>query len=170
MESELTLKEPSIRQLKTIKINYEEDQAVFDLGNIDCDPAPELANFIFCKAPYKIPLHSVVHIKISGVNESNESATTPEALQMIEPSPKLMNDKGLSCGRFCYFNGSLPDVVQLTNFSDSPQWIQERVALGKIFGVEEYSDDSQLITKTTEDLDFKGAINKDLSTSDQQQI
>ena len=100
MESELTLKEPSIRQLKTIKINYEEDQAVFDLGNIDCDPAPELANFIFCKAPYKIPLYSVVHIKISGVNESNESATTPEALQMIEPSPKLMNDKGLSCGRF----------------------------------------------------------------------
>ena len=123
--------------MKTIKINYEEDQPVFDLGNIDCDPAPELANFIFCKASYQIPPHSVVHIKISGVNESNESATTPEALQMIEPSPKLMNDKGLSCGRFCYFNGSLPAVVQLTNFSDSPQWIQEGVALGKIFGVEE---------------------------------
>jgi hypothetical protein len=36
--------------------------------------------------------------------------------------------------------------------------------------VEEYSDDSQLITKTTEDLDFKEAINKDLSASDQHQI
>jgi hypothetical protein len=29
--------------------------------------------------------------------------------------------------------------------------------------VEEYSDDYQLIKKTTEDLDFKEAINKDLS-------
>lgn len=71
---------------------------------------------------------------------------------------------------FCYFNGSSPAAVQLTNFSDSPQWIPEGVALMKILEVEEFSEDSLLAVKTTEDLDFTKSINQELSIPDQEQF
>ncbi len=40
----------ALRQLKNININYEEKQALFELGNIDCDLVPKLSYFIFRKA------------------------------------------------------------------------------------------------------------------------
>ena len=52
-------------------------------------------------------------------------ATTTVRLLMFEPSSRVMLDKGLSVGRFCYQSDSPPDVVRLINFSDSPQWIGE---------------------------------------------
>lgn len=59
---------------------------------------------------------------------------------------------------FVIFNELSPAAVQLTNFSDSPQWIPEVVALMKIFEAEEFSEDSLLAAKTTEDLDFTKSI------------
>lgn len=86
---QLMLGNNSLRQLKNISINYEEKQALFELGNIDCDLVPKLSNFIFCKASYQIPPKSIIYVKIGGVTEMEESVS----LHKIEPSPKLMNDK-----------------------------------------------------------------------------
>lgn len=102
---DLLLRNDALRQLKTIKIDYAEGKAAFELGNIDVeDQAPENKNSIFFKESCQIPAHCVTKARIGCELEAGKSRT----LKMVEPSPKVTNDKGLSVKQFCYPSDSLP--------------------------------------------------------------
>ena len=97
-------------------------------------------------------------------------ATTTVRLLMFEPSSRVMLDKGLSVGRFCYQSDSPPDVVRLINFSDSPQWIGEGSKLGEIVNVE-VADTSPLLAKDQiTDLDFENSMNTELLVEHRQAV
>jgi hypothetical protein len=118
----------ALSQLKTIKIDYAENEATFELGNIviEDEQVPE-KTIVFCRESCQIPAHSVAKVRI----RCKLAVGKPGTLKMLETSQKVMKDKGLSVRRFCYSSDSLPEVVTLVNFSDSPQWMQEGVALEK---------------------------------------
>lgn len=104
-----------------------------------------------------VPAHNMAIIPIK---HSRSIRTGADKLEMIEFSPKVMNDKEVSIGRFCYPSKAPPEAVQLINFSNSPQWIQEGVVLGKRFGVQQVPNKSA--AQTAEALDLDQSINKDL--------
>ncbi len=99
---DLLLGNDTLRKLISIKINYTAEQASFHLGDIDCsDNKPAVhSSFIFAKEAQTIPAHSMMAIAVERTNLKN--ASTNVGLLMFEPSSKVMHDKGLSVGRFCY--------------------------------------------------------------------
>lgn len=87
---------------------------------------------------------------------------------MVEPSLKVMADKGVSMGRLL-----LPTRVTggthrlpLTNFSSSIQFIPAGMVVGKIFPIDQALDDisdREPISSSTETLSIASRINQDLT-------
>jgi hypothetical protein len=167
---DLLLGNDTLRKLISIKINYTAEQASFHLGDIDCsDNKPAVhSSFIFAKEAQTIPAHSMMAIAVERTNLKN--ASTNVGLLMVEPSSKVMLDKGLSVGWFCYQSDSPPDVVQLISFSDSPQWIGKGSKLGEIINVE-VTDTSPLPPEDQDiDFNFENSINTELLDEHRQAI
>jgi hypothetical protein len=166
---DLLLGNDTLRKLISIKINYTAEQASFHLGDIDYSdnkPAGH-SNFIVAKEAQTIPAHSMMAI---AVRRTNVAASTNVGLLMVEPSSKVMLDKGLSVGRFCYQSDSPPDVVRLINFSDSPQWIGEGSKLGEIVDVEIANISPLPAEDPITDFDFENSINTELLIEHRQAI
>ncbi len=75
---------------------------------------------------WSVPALSMVILAVEGKGE----AVVNETL-MIEPSAKVMIDKGLSVGRLLLPGEGLPSRIQIVNFSTTPQRIAKGVMLGQ---------------------------------------
>ncbi|KAI9549855.1 pol polyprotein [Daphnia sinensis] len=121
------------------------------------------------KEAHTIPAHSLVAIAVEQTKDVKSCGTSSIAqLLMIEPSAKVMNDKGVSTGRICFQSNSPPEIIYLINFSDSPQWISKDSKLGEIINVE--IPDTKSLTLEEDTIDFENAINKELPEEDRQAI
>jgi hypothetical protein len=92
-----------------------------------------------------------------------------ETSLLVEPSPKVMADKGVSMGRLLISSRAIGGVQRfpLTNFSSTDQFIPAGMVVGKILLVDQVVEDIRAVDpvspKGGESLPFISRINPDLS-------
>ena len=117
---DLLLGNDTLRLLKSIQIKYDDDRATFCISVPSDDAIPSSANYVFSKTAQTIPACSMVYVEIERRNFVSFEPSV-SGFEMIEPSNKVMEDKGVSVGRICFPSNFLIDVVQLVNFSQQDQ-------------------------------------------------
>jgi hypothetical protein len=120
----------------------------------------EAPNQVVSNESRSVPALSMVILAVKGKGE----AVVNETL-MIEPSAKVMKDKGLSVGRLLLPGEGLPSRTQIVNISATPQWIAKVAVLGQIVGVLDVYEAKldRKADRTSTKIDFDSVKNKDLA-------
>ena len=163
---DLLLGNDALRQLKTIRIDYRSEEPEMRLGIDDLDIVETISHNedkIFSKESRCIPAYSMVSVAI------DVSSSVKSTARLLEPSPKVMENKGLSFGRMFLpmESCSLNEIsVHLVNFTNKNQWIPKGIVLGTMVPVTSPCIDVFDAVSPATQHDFDSAINKDLSQSD----
>lgn len=129
----------ALRQLDVIKIEYERDGATIFSANpgteLDVQGENGEMGTIRSEESRVIPAYSIVTVTME---VDTKPSYTSKTRQMIEPTNKLLIDKGVSVGHLLLSNEELKDTVeiQVVNFSRVDQWLNKGTVLGSIFPVE----------------------------------
>jgi hypothetical protein len=170
---DLLLGNDALSQLGCFSVQYDEaGVGSFSTTTTTNEEAPRgKAGYIVSHETVSIPAFSMVYVntvvpQLGGRNPGH----------LVEPSPKVLADKGVSIGRFL-----LPSRVAsgthrfpLTNFSASAQFIPAGMVIGKILPIEEIVDDIPVgnsgVPVTEMPLPFASRINKDLGGEYREQV
>ena len=162
---DLLLGNDALRQLRKIRVDYRGSEPKMELGKDDLDvvEAPLKTGRVRNQKSCCIPAYSMVPIAVE-IPLSNKSHT-----RLLEPSPKVMADKGLSFGRLLVpvADGATDKIyVPLVNFSNKRQWIPRGIVLGTVVPVTAPIIDFDNEAQRGKDFDFDAVINKHLPQKD----
>jgi hypothetical protein len=167
---DLLLGNDALSQLGCFSVQYDKaGVGSFSTTTTNEDVSRERAGYIVNHETVSIPAFSMVYAntvvpQLGGRNPGH----------LVEPSPKVMTDKGVSIGRFL-----LPSRVAsgtfrfpLTNFSSSTQFIPAGMVVGKILPIEQVVEDVPVGSSSPPSaempLPFASRINKDLGNEDRE--
>ena len=173
---QLLLGNDALRQLKSIRVNYEQEQPTFLTGGIDFDLFSEekekarlQSDRIICRESQSIPARSVAFFTV----EVKGGGLIPDDC-MLEPSSQLMIKKSVSVGRLLLPAGCgcFPNI-QFVNFSNTRQFLPKGIVVGTISPIQcESNDESdgQQPQEKKQSLDFDSAISNELSAEEHQVV
>ena len=173
---QLLLGNDALRQLKSIRVNYEQEQPTFLTGGIDFDLFSEekekarlQSDRIICRESQSIPARSVAFFTV----EVKGGGLIPDDC-MLEPSSQLMIKKSVSVGRLLLPAGCgcFPNI-QFVNFSNTRQFLPKGIVVGTIIPIQcESNDESdgQQPQEKKQSLDFDSAISNELSAEEHQVV
>lgn len=164
---DLLLGNNALRQLKTVTISYDREGGATLLNGNDFELIEEKEQKVVLvnKESRSIPAFSMIVLAVElrergGVGQGTEG-------MMVEPTPKLLANKGISVGRFLLPDKPTEevDLVQITNFSSSTQWVGKGTVLGQVVPVEVMRREDEGVSRER-NFDFLSSINKELPNND----
>ena len=163
---DLLLGNDALRQLRRIQIDYRTDEPQMHLGKDDLDVVEtplELEGKIRNRKSRCIPAYSMMSVAV------DISTNWASNNRLLEPSAKVMLDKGLSFGRLLIPAESCSSDtinVPLVNFSNKKQWIPKGIVLGTVVAVTTPVVHVDNEAHPGNNIDFDSVINKHLSPQD----
>ncbi len=127
------------------------------------------AGYIVNRKTFSIPAFSMVY-----VDTVVQPTGGRETSFLVEPSPKVMADKGVSMGRLLISSREIGGVQRfpLTNFSSTDQFIPAGMVVGKILLVDQVVEDIHAVDpvspKDEEPLPFVSRINPELTEEEKE--
>ena len=163
---DLLLGNDALAQLGNFSVQYNE-AGVGSFSTKSADEEETLrgkAGYVVNRETLSIPAFSMVYVDT--VVQSTGGCKTSF---LVEPSPKVMADKGISMGRLLIISRAIGGVKRfpLNNFSSTDQFIPAGMVVGKILLVDQVVEDIRAVDpispKGEEPLPFVSRINPDLT-------
>jgi hypothetical protein len=128
---DLLLGNDALRQLRKIQIDYQANEAKMELGKDDLNvvEAPLEVGKVRNRKSRCIPAYSMISVAV------DMPAMPIPHTRLLEPSAKVMGDKGISFSRLIIPVETDPlekIYVPLVNFSNKKQWVPKCIILGTV--------------------------------------